>query len=130
MSNNTTPININQSPRRDLPTTELPSTEQEYLELSAQFKETMDEKDRELTRLKKRYMELKKDFARTYGLIRELSNYLDNVTDICGDPCYELLSESIRSIASGAVFYEEEKILGLMDIDDISGLAVIYHSQN
>jgi len=88
-------------------------TEKEYLNMADEFKEIMDIKDKKLKGMSSKYINLKKDFARVYGLIRELIEYLEGTTDIEGEPVYEVLSSSIRMIASNNLFYNEMENLGL-----------------
>ena len=88
-------------------------TEKEYLNLADDFKNIMDEKDKKLKKISEKYMNQKRDFARVYGLIRELIDYLEGTTDIEGEPVYEVLSSSIRMITSNNLFYKENEELGL-----------------
>jgi hypothetical protein len=94
-------------------------TEKEYLNMADEFKEIMDIKDKSLKSISSKYMNLKKDFARVYGLIRELIEYLDGTTDIEGEPVYEVLSNSIRLIASNNLFGDELEKLGINTEDHI-----------
>jgi len=95
-------------------------TENKYLEMADDFKNIMDEKDRKVKKISEKYMELKKDFSRIYGLIRELIDYLEGTTDIEGEPVYEVLSSSIRMIASNNLFGEEMEKLDLYSEDNIT----------
>ena len=100
---------------------ESPKNEQEYLEMSNHFKELIDKKDREIIQFKRKFYEERKKLGRVYGLICELQDFMENSTDIGGDPIYETLSGTIRSLVSTAVFGDLEKLLGLDEED-----AVVY----
>lgn len=95
-------------------------TEKQYLEMADDFKNIMEEKDKKVKKISEQYMNLKKDFARVYGLIRELIDYLEGTTDIEGEPVYEVLSSSIRMIASNNIFGEEMEKLNLYSEDNIT----------
>jgi len=94
-------------------------TEKEYLNMADDFKNIMEEKDKKVKMICEKYMNLKKDFSRVYGLIRELIDYLEGTTDIEGEPVYEVLSSSIRMIASNNLFGEEMDKLELNSEDHI-----------
>jgi len=54
-------------------------TEQEYLELSNQFKEIMDEKDSRLQMALRNELDLKKVIITAYGMLRVLDHTTDDV---------------------------------------------------
>ena len=54
------------------------TTEQELIEMGQQFKERMEEKDKEQRELKTRYMEAKKLIAHLYGVSRSLQEEADS----------------------------------------------------
>lgn len=90
-------------------------TENEFLNLANEFQEIMNQKEEKIKHISRKYMDQKKDFARIYGLIRELIDYLDNSTDIEGDPIYEMLSNGVRTVASENLFGKEYRHLNLED---------------
>ena len=85
------------------------------------FKEIVEKKDKEVIKFKRKFYEERKKLGRVYGLICELQDFMENSTDIGGDPIYETLSGTIRSLVSTAVFGDLEKLLGLDEED-----AVVY----
>ena len=93
-------------------------TEQEYLNICEDFKTQIERKNEELKNYKKLYMNTKKISARNYGLICELQDYLENLSDIGGDPVYEHLSNSIRTNVSNILFTNEEVKLGLVEEEE------------
>tara|TARA_R100000388_G_C7094410_1_gene89183 strand:+ start:81 stop:482 length:402 start_codon:yes stop_codon:yes gene_type:complete len=98
-----------------------PQNEKEFLEMSNHFKEIVEKKDKEVIKYKRKFYEERKKLGRVYGLICELQDFMENSTDIGGDPIYETLSGTIRSLVSTAVFGDLEKLLGLDEED-----AVVY----
>ena len=54
-------------------------TEQEYLEMSNQFKEIMDEKDSKLQLALRNELDLKKVIMTSYGMLRVLDHMTDDV---------------------------------------------------
>lgn len=98
-----------------------PQNEKEFLEMSNHFKEIVEKKDKEVIKFKRKFYDERKKLGRVYGLITELQDFLENSTDIGGDPIYETLSGTIRSLVSTAVFGDLEKLLGLDEED-----AVVY----
>jgi predicted nucleotide-binding protein (sugar kinase/HSP70/actin superfamily) len=74
-------------------------TEQQYLELANQLKESFDEKDKQVERLLKENEEIKKDFLSLYGMIRVLNYYADGNVD---EPILTLI-ESARGFASSII---------------------------
>ena len=74
-------------------------TEQQYLELANQLKESFDEKDKQVERLLKENEEIKKDFLSLYGMIRVLNYYADGNVD---EPILTLI-ESARGFASSVI---------------------------
>jgi len=95
-------------------TTENKTTENELLEMSKHFKELIEEKENLLNIIKNKYITTKKSVARCYGLIIELQDYLDNITNILynsdpeeGDIIIEFLTNSIRTICSDVLFKNE-----------------------
>ena len=74
-------------------------TEQQYLELANQLKESFDEKDKQVERLLKENEEIKKDFLSLYGMIRVLNYYADGNVD---EPLLTLI-ETARGFASSVI---------------------------
>ena len=74
-------------------------TEQQYLELANQLKESFDEKDKQVETLLKENEEIKKDFISLYGMIRVLNYYADGIVD---EPILTLI-ESARGFASSII---------------------------
>jgi len=74
-------------------------TEQQYLELANQLKESFDEKDKQVETLLKENEEIKKDFLSLYGILRVLSYYSDGNVD---EPMLTLI-ESARGFASSVI---------------------------
>lgn len=93
-------------------------TEQEYLNICEDFKTQIERKNEEIKKYKTMYMNTKKITARSYGLICELQDYLENLSDIGGDPVYEHLSNSIRTNVSNILFLNEEVSLGLIEEEE------------
>lgn len=78
------------------------STEQQYLEMSAQLKESYDRFETENKELEAQNMELKKEIMAIYGLSRALDLfYSDYIVD--DNKIMEYLIESIRATCSGAI---------------------------
>ena len=74
-------------------------TEQQYLELANQLKESFDEKDKQVERLLLENEEIKKDFISLYGMLRVLNYYADGIVD---EPILTLI-ESARGFASSII---------------------------
>ena len=74
-------------------------TEQQYLELANQLKESFDEKDKQVERLILENEEIKKDFISLYGMLRVLNYYADGIVD---EPILTLI-ESARGFASSII---------------------------
>ena len=74
-------------------------TEQEYLELANQLKESFDEKDKQVQQLLKENESIKKDFISLYGMLRVLNYYADGNVD---EPILTLI-ESARGYASSII---------------------------
>jgi len=74
-------------------------TEQQYLELANQLKESFDEKDKQVETLLKENEEIKKDFLSLYGILRVLSYFSDGNVD---EPMLTLI-ESARGFASSVI---------------------------
>ena len=88
------------------------TTENELLEMSKHFKELIEEKESLLNTMKNKYITTKKSIARCYGLIIELQEYLDDITNILynvdePDLIIEFLTNSIRTICSELLFKQE-----------------------
>lgn len=94
-------------------------TEQEYLNICDDFKNQIEAKNQELKKYKTLYMDTKKTASRCYGLICELQEYLENLSDLGGDPVYEHFSNSIRGNISNILFLKEETELDLIEEDDM-----------
>ncbi len=78
------------------------STEQQYLEMSAQLKESYERFESENKELEAQNMELKKEIMAIYGLSRALDLfYSDYIVD--DNKIMEYLIESIRATCSGAI---------------------------
>lgn len=99
--------------------TKLPKNEQEFVEMSNHFRDTIEEKEKEVTKYKKLFFEERKQFGRIYGLICELQLYIESISDIGGDPVYETLAGAIRALVSSKLFGRLERDLGLNDEEDI-----------
>mgnify|MGYP003127425172 CR=1 FL=1 len=97
----------------------VPKNEQEFIEMSNHFKDEMEDKEREVIKYKKKFMEERKRFGRIYGLICELQVYIESISDIGGDPVYETLAGSIRALVSTTLFGSLERDLCLNDDEDI-----------
>jgi len=103
-------------------TTENKTTENQLLEMSKHFKELIEQKETLLNIMKDKYIVTKKTIARCYGLIIELQEYLDDITNILynsdpdeGDIIIEFLTNSIRTICSNVLFKSEVIELSLED---------------
>ena len=88
--------------------------------MSKHFKELIEEKEGLLNIMKDKYIVTKKSIARCYGLIIELQEYLDDITNILyngdeGDMIIEFLTNSIRTICSNVLFKSEVIELSLED---------------
>lgn len=78
------------------------STEQQYLEMSAQLKESYDRFESENKELEAQNMDMKKELMAIYGLARALDLfYSDYIID--DNKIMEYLIESIRATCSGAI---------------------------
>jgi hypothetical protein len=74
-------------------------TEQQYLELANQLKESFDKKDKEVETLLKENESIKKDFISLYGMLRVLNYYAEGNVD---EPILTLI-ESARGYASSVI---------------------------
>jgi hypothetical protein len=74
-------------------------TEQQYLELANQLKESFDKKDKEVETLLKENESIKKDFISLYGMLRVLNYYAEGNVD---EPVLTLI-ESARGYASSVI---------------------------
>ena len=74
-------------------------TEQQYLELANQLKETFDEKDKQVEKLLQENEEIKKDFLTLYGMLRVINYYAEGEVD---EPTMTLI-ESARGFASSII---------------------------
>ena len=74
-------------------------TEQQYLELANQLKESFDEKDKQVETLLKENESIKKDFISLYGMLRVLNYYAEGMVD---EPILTLI-ESARGYASSVI---------------------------
>ena len=97
----------------------LPKNEQEFVEMSNHFRDTIEEKEKEVTKYKKLFFEERKQYGRIYGLICELQTYIEGISDIGGDPVYETLAGAIRALVSTRLFGRLERELGINEDEDI-----------
>ena len=74
-------------------------TEQQYLELANQLKESFDEKDKQVETLLEENQEIKKHFLSLYGMLRVMCYYADGNVD---EPILTLI-ESARGFASSVL---------------------------
>ena len=82
------------------------TTEQELIEMGQQFKERMEEKDKEQLQIKTRYMEAKKLIAHLYGVSRSLQEEADS--SVNDGILIDWLICEIRSHCSDFLFKDEE----------------------
>jgi len=88
------------------PSDTIRTTEQELIEMGQQFKERMEEKNKEHLELKTRYMEAKKLIAHLYGITRSLQEEADS--SINDGILIDWLIAEIRSHCSDFLFKDEE----------------------
>ena len=88
------------------PSDTIRTTEQELIDMGQQFKERMEEKNKEHLELKTRYMEAKKLIAHLYGITRSLQEEADS--SINDGILIDWLIAEIRSHCSDFLFKEEE----------------------
>ena len=74
-------------------------TEQQYLELANQLKESFDEKDKQVETLLEENQEIKKHFLSLYGMLRVMCYYADGNVD---EPILTLI-ETARGFASSVL---------------------------
>jgi CHASE3 domain sensor protein len=74
-------------------------TEQQYLELANQLKESFDEKDKQVETLLEENQEIKKHFLSLYGMLRVMCYYADGNVD---EPLLTLI-ETARGFASSVL---------------------------
>ena len=79
------------------------STDQEYLELTNQLKESYDRFESEKNELKAQNMDMKKDLMAIYGLARALDIFYSDYVSDSNNTIMEYLIESIRSSLSGSI---------------------------
>ena len=82
------------------------TTEQDLIEMGEQFKERMEEKNKEQKELKTRYMDAKKLIAHIYGVSRSLQEEADSST--ADDILIDWMIAEIRAHCSDFLFKEEE----------------------
>lgn len=80
-------------------------TEQEYLELSNQLKESYELYETKNRILEEENEQLKKDIMCIYGLVRTIDSFYDNFisTTSNGNPQLEFLIETTRGFLSGII---------------------------
>lgn len=79
------------------------STEQQYLELTNQLKESYDRFESENKELEAKNMDMKKDLMAIYGLSRALDVFYSDYIIDDNNKIMEYLIEAIRSTCSGAI---------------------------
>lgn len=86
------------------------TTEQMLIDMADDMKNIVEEKDIDMRKYKEKYMDLKKDIAKIYGLIKIIQ---ENFGDIAELGVEEVVSAwcitEIRSMCSDVLFEEEEK---------------------
>lgn len=86
------------------------TTEQTLLDMANDMKNIVEEKDKDMVKYKEKYMELKKDIGKIYGLIRIIQENFGDLADIGVE---EVVSAwcitEIRSMCSDVLFEDEEK---------------------
>ena len=79
------------------------STDQQYLEMSAQLKESYDKFENEKNELRAQNLDMKKDLMAIYGLARALDIFYSDYVSDSNNTIMEYLIESIRSSLSGSI---------------------------
>tara|TARA_R110001592_G_scaffold2156_1_gene13174 strand:+ start:2123 stop:2413 length:291 start_codon:yes stop_codon:yes gene_type:complete len=86
------------------------TTEQTLIDMANDMKNIVEEKDVDMKKYKEKYMDLKKDIGKMYGLIRIIQENFGDMAEIGVD---EIVSAwcitEIRSMCSDVLFEEEEK---------------------
>jgi len=79
------------------------SNDQQYLEMSAQLKESYDKFENEKNELRAQNLDMKKDLMAIYGLARALDIYYSDYVSDDNNTIMEYLIESLRSSLSGSI---------------------------
>ena len=97
-------------------------TEAQYLEICDHFKKIVEEKDKEVIKLKIEGLRIKKLISKFYGLTRAVDEYMDNFTD--NDDFLGKCMNMIRSDCSDILFDKDERELGLIDDDELTQFTI------
>jgi len=92
-------------------------TEAQYLEICDHFKKIVEEKDKEILKIKIEGLRIKKLISKFYGLSRAIDEYIDNFMPEANDDFVEKCINMIRTDCSDILFDKEERELGL-NVDD------------
>ncbi len=92
-------------------------TEAQYLEICDHFKKIVEEKDKEINKIKIEGLRIKKLISKFYGLSRAVDEYMDNFMPELNDDIVEKCINMIRTDCSDVLYEKEERELGL-NVDD------------
>jgi len=92
-------------------------TEQAYLDICSDFKNLIQEKDKELKKHKTEILRYKKLIGKFYGLARTGEELINNYTE--EDDFLERIFNVIRSDCSNDLFFKIENDLGLSEDEDL-----------
>lgn len=99
-------------------------TEAQYLEICDHFKKIVEEKDKEVIKLKIEGLRIKKLISKFYGLTRAIDEYVDNFLPELNDDFLGKCINMIRSDCSDILFDKDERELGLVDDDELTQFTI------
>tara|TARA_R110002167_G_C12648186_1_gene648948 strand:+ start:1389 stop:1676 length:288 start_codon:yes stop_codon:yes gene_type:complete len=85
------------------------TTEQTLIDMANDMKNIVEEKDVDMRKYKEKYMDLKKDIGKIYGLIKVIQENFSNVDIGVEEVVSAWCITEVRAVCSDILFEEEEK---------------------